>query len=47
LQQVLKQWYGGPELMDLSGIKKKKKGACKNCGKISHYIKDCKSKPKK
>ena len=36
-QQTLKQWYGGLELMDLSGTKEKKKGACRNCGKLGHY----------
>ena len=32
--------------MDLNSTKEKKKEACKGCGKIGHYIKDCKSKPK-
>ena len=32
--------------MDLSGIKEKRKGAYKGCGKLGHYIKDCKSKPR-
>ena len=32
--------------MDLSGIKKKKKGAYRGYGKQGHYIKDCRSKPK-
>ncbi len=32
--------------MDLSGIKEKKKGACRGYKKIGHYIKDYKNKPK-
>ena len=32
--------------MDLSGIKEKRKGACRDCGKIGYYAKDCKSKPR-
>ena len=32
--------------MDLSGIKEKRKGACKGCGKTSYYIRDYRSKPK-
>jgi len=46
LQQVLKQWYGGPELIDLSGIREKRKGAYKSCGKIGYYIRDYRSKPR-
>jgi len=45
-QQVPKQWYKGLKLMDLSGIREKKKGACKSCKKTSYYIKDYKSKPR-
>jgi len=33
--------------MDLSGTKEKRKGACRSCGKIGYYVKDCKNKPKK
>ena len=32
--------------MDLSSIKEKRKGACKGCKKIGHYVKDYKSKPR-
>ena len=31
--------------MDLSGTREKKKGACRNYGKQSHYVKDYKNKP--
>jgi hypothetical protein len=29
--------------MDLSGIKETKRGICRNCKKLKHYIKDCKN----
>ena len=45
-QQAPKQWYRGLKPMDLSGTKEKRKGACKGCRKTSHYIKNCKSKPR-
>ena len=32
--------------MDLSGTREKRKGACKGCGKIGYYTKDCKNKPR-
>ena len=32
--------------MDLSGITEKRKGACRGCGKIGHYIRDYRSKPR-
>ena len=45
-QQAPKQQYKGLEPMDLSGTREKRKGACKGCGKIGYYVKDCRSKPK-
>ena len=45
-QQAPRQWYGGPEPMDLSSTREKRKGAYKGCGKIGHYIKDYRSKPR-
>ena len=32
--------------MDLSGIREKRKGACKGCKKIGYYIRNCRNKPK-
>jgi len=32
--------------MDLSSTKEKRKGACKGCGKMGYYVRDCKSKPR-
>src|SRR6266571_4464476 len=33
-QQALRQWYGGPEPIDLSSTREKRKGAYKGCKKI-------------
>ena len=36
--------YNRLEPIDLSGTKEKKKGAYRNCGKLGHYTRECKSR---
>ena len=40
LQRAVRQ-YNKLELIDLSGIKEKKKGAYRSCSKLRHYIQEC------
>ncbi len=43
LQRILRH-YNNPKPIDLSGTKEKKKGAYRNCSKLGHYARECKSR---
>ena len=44
-QRAPKQ-YNSLKLMDLSGTREKKKGACRNYSKLGHYTREYKNRPR-